>query len=73
MSVIQEKARTASTAIAASETLRTQPYLDNRCAWCRGTIDRRRESAVKAGPDKLEVVASFCYLDDMFSLAKAVS
>ena len=73
MSVIQEKARTASTAMAASEMQRPQSYLDNRCAWYRGTIERRRESAVKVGPDKMEVVASFCYLDDMLPLAKAVS
>ena len=30
-------------------------------------IDCRPQSEVQVGPDKLEVVASFCYLDDMLS------
>ena len=30
-------------------------------------IDSRPQSEVQVGPDKLEVVASFCYLGDMFS------
>ena len=30
-------------------------------------IDGRPQSEVKVGPDKLEVVASFCYLGDMLS------
>ena len=38
------------------------------CAWCKGTTDGRPDSAVKVGPDKLEVVASFCYVGDMFSV-----
>ena len=29
--------------------------------------DRRPQSEDKVGPDKLEVVASFCYLGDMLS------
>ena len=32
-------------------------------------IDGRPQSEVKVGPDKLEVVASFCYLGDMLSSA----
>ena len=31
------------------------------------TIDGRPQSEVQVGPDKLEVVASFCYLGDMLS------
>ena len=30
-------------------------------------IDGRPQSEVQVGPDKLEVVASFCYLGDMLS------
>ena len=30
-------------------------------------IDGRPQSGVQVGPDKLEVVASFCYLGDMLS------
>ena len=44
---------------------------DYRCKRCQGTSrpldDRQRE--VQVGPDKLEVVASFCYLEDMLSAA----
>ena len=32
-----------------------------------GPIDGRPQSEVQVGPDKLEVVASFCYLSDMLS------
>ena len=41
-----------------------------RCARCRGTalpIDRRPQSEVPVRPDKLDVVASYCYLADMLS------
>ena len=41
-----------------------------RCAWCIGNacpIDGRPRSEVQVGPDKLEVVASFCYLGGMLS------
>ena len=31
-------------------------------------IDGRPQSEVQVGPDKLEVVASFCCLDDMLSV-----
>ena len=43
---------------------------DYRCARCMGNarpIDGRPQSEVQVGPDKLEVVASFCYLGDMLS------
>ena len=43
---------------------------DYRCARCVGNarpIDGRPQSEVQVGPDKLEVVASFCYLGDMLS------
>ena len=46
------------------------PNPDYRCARCMGNarpIDRRPQSEVQVGPDKLEVVASFCYLGDMLS------
>ena len=38
---------------------------DYRCTWCQGTAcpsDGRPQRKVQVGPDKLEVVASFCYL-----------
>ena len=41
-----------------------------KCRRCLGTarpIDGRPQSEVQVGPDKLEVVASFCYLGDMLS------
>ena len=50
--------------------LRLTPNPDYRCARCMGNarlIDGRPQSEVKVGPDKLEVVASFCYLGDMLS------
>ena len=43
---------------------------DYRCTWCQGTarpLDGRPQREVQVGPDKLEVVASFCYLRDMLS------
>ena len=46
------------------------PNPDYRCARClrnAHTIDGRPQSEVQVGPDKLEVVASFCYLGDMLS------
>ena len=49
---------------------RLTPNPDYRCARCMGNarpIDGRPQSEVQAGPDKLEVVASFCYLGDMLS------
>ena len=45
---------------------------DYRCTCCQGTarpIDGRPQSEVEVGSDKLEVVASFCYLRDMLSAA----
>ena len=49
------------------------PNPDYRWARCRGTahsIDSRPQSKVHVGPDKLVVVASFCYLGDMLSAGK---
>ena len=45
---------------------------DYRCNRCQGTahpLDGRPQKEVQVGPDKLEVVASFCYLGDMLSAA----
>ena len=45
---------------------------DYRCTKCQGTariLDGRPQKEVQVGPDKLEVVASFCYLGDMLSAA----
>ena len=49
---------------------RLTPNPDYRCAQCMGNarpIDGRPQNEVQVGPDKLEVVASFCYLGDMLS------
>ena len=49
---------------------RLTPNPDYRCAQCMGNarpIDGRPQSEVQVGPDKLEVVASFCYLCDILS------
>ena len=43
---------------------------DYRCTRCQETarpLDGRPQKEVQVGPDKLEVVASFCYLGDMLS------
>ena len=45
---------------------------DYRCTRCQGTahpLDGRPQREVQAGSDKLEVVASFCYLGDMLLAA----
>ena len=45
---------------------------DYRCTRCQGTahpLDGRPQKEVQVGPDKLEVVASFCYLGDVLSAA----
>ena len=45
---------------------------DYRCTPCQGTargLDRRPQREVQVKLDKLEVVASFCYLGDMLSAA----
>ena len=45
---------------------------DYRCTRCRGTarpLDGRPQREVQVGSDKLEVIASFCYLGDMLSAA----
>ena len=38
--------------------------------WCRETIDSRSKSAIKVKPDKLDVVASLYYLNDMLSVGR---
>ena len=46
------------------------PNPDYRCERCIGNarpIDGRPQNEVQVGHDKLEVVASFCYLSDMLS------
>ena len=43
-----------------------------RCTRCQGSacpLDGRPQREIQVGPDKLEVVASFCYLGDMLSAA----
>ena len=80
MLVAQEWAATASSAKAVStgcnkkcsglKRLTEDP--DYRCTRCQGTarpLDGRPQKEVQVRPDKLEVVASFCYLGDMFSAA----
>ena len=45
---------------------------DYRCTRCQVTahpLDGRPQREVQVGPDKLEVVASFCYLEEMLSAA----
>ena len=45
---------------------------DYRCTRCQGTarpLDGRPQKEVQVGPDKLEVVPSFCYIGDMLSAA----
>ena len=45
---------------------------DYRCTWCQRTahpLDGRPQKEVQVRPDKLEVVASFCYLGDMQQVA----
>ena len=57
-------------ALECSGLQRLTPNPDYRCARCMGNacpIDGRPQSEVQVGPDKLEVVASFCYLGDMLS------
>ena len=50
---------------------RLTPNPDYRFARCMGNapppLDSRPQSEVQVGPDKLEVLASFCYLGDMLS------
>ena len=45
---------------------------DYRCTRCQGAarpLDGRPQKEVQVGPDKLEVIASFCYLGGMLSAA----
>ena len=61
---------TALVQSAVAQALEEDP--DYRCTQCQGTarpLDSRPQREVQVGPDKLEVVASFCYLGDMPSAA----
>ena len=80
LSVALEWAATASSAKAVSTgCIRSavgssawQRTLITGCTRCKGTarpLDGRPQREVQVGPDKLEVVASFCYLGDMLSAA----
>ena len=49
------------------------PSPDYGCAGCMGNarpIEGRPQSEVQVGPDKLEAVASFCYLGDLLSACR---
>ena len=79
LSVTLEWAATASSAMAArtgctrnavGSCLKNDP--DYKCTRCQGSarpLDGRPQKEVQVGPDKLEVVAFFCYLGDMLSAA----
>ena len=71
--VAQSRARTPGTSSTGQEmTKALEKRPDNRCTRCQGTacpLDGRPQKEVQVGPDKLEVVASFCYLGDMLSAA----
>ena len=80
LSVALDWAATASSAKAVSSWVhkkcsglkRFTEDPDYWCTWCKGTarpLDGRPQREVQVGPDKLEVVASFCYLGDMLSAA----
>ena len=61
-------ARTGCTRNAVGSCLAKDP--NYRCTQCQGTarpLDSRPLREVQVGPDKLEVVASFCYLGDVLS------
>ena len=78
-SVALEWAATASSATAAStgctrnavgssswqRTLITDVHVPGNCT----PLDGRPQREVQVGPDKLEVIASYCYLGDMLSAA----
>ena len=82
-SVTLEWAATASSAMAAStgctrnavgsstwkKTLTTDVHGCTRCQGTEHPLDGRPQKEVQVGPDKPEVVASFCYLGDMLSAA----
>ena len=44
-------------------------YIRTRCQETARPLDGRPQREVQVGADKLEVVASFCYLGDMLSAA----
>ena len=52
---------------------RVKEDLNYRCSRCHENarpIDRRPQKDVQVGSDKLELVASFCYMSDMLSAAE---
>ena len=49
--------------------LKKDPDYSTRCQGTANPLDGRPQKEVQVGPDKLEVVASFCYLGDMLSAA----
>ena len=52
------------------KSLKKDPdYRYTRCQGSARPLDGRPQKEVQIGPDKLEVVASFCYLEDMLSAA----
>ena len=80
--VVLERAARASSAMPAStgctrnavgsSAWQRTLIIDYRCTRCQGTtrpLDGRPQREVQVGPDKLEVVASFCYVGDMLSAA----
>ena len=83
-SVALEWAATASSSMTAStgctrnavaQALEKGPWLQ-MYTWCQGTVhplNGRPQREVQVGPDKPEVVASFCYLGDMLSEPAAVN
>ena len=71
-SVTLEWAATASAPAAKCSGLKRWQKTLIRCTWCRGTacpLYGRLQWEVQVGPDKLEVVASFCHLGDLLSAA----
>ena len=59
-----------------SELKRLKKDPDYRCTWCQGTarpLEGRPQKEVQVGPDKLEVVASFCYLGEFKDLLPVLS
>ena len=54
---------------SGSSTWKRTLTTGTRCQGTAGPLDGRPQKEVQVGPDKLEVVASFCYLGDMLSAA----
>ena len=71
-SVALEWAATASSAMAAStgctrNAVSSSARQRSRCQGPARPLDGKPQRDVQVGPDKLEAVASFCYLGDMLS------